>query len=137
MDPRNTDTNAMAFMGDAVYEVYIRRMLIRQGVRGAHRLHNKAVHFVNASAQARALRAISDELSEEEAIIVRRARNHRTATKAKHADPVTYKLSTAFEALLGYLYLSERPARAEHFMERAAILLRGGEEKHGKEKDEK
>lgn len=128
MEAGRADTNAMAFMGDAVYEVFVRRMLIERGITGANKLHRKAVAYVNAAAQAKALKAVFAGLDPDEQTMVRRARNHKTATKARHADPVTYKLSTAFEALIGYLYLDGREERAQQLMEAAVDVIRTEED---------
>ena len=72
-----------------------------------------------ASAQADIIKRLFDELTEEEQKLVKRARNRKTATKAKNADPVTYKWATAFEALIGYLYLAGDDERLEQLMKKA------------------
>ena len=85
-------------------------------------LHNLATRYVKASAQAKIIKSIFDELSEEEQALVKRARNRKYHTKAKNADPVTYKWATAFEALVGYLYLAEDQERLEQIIDRALSL---------------
>ncbi len=127
MDYRNYNSIALAFMGDAVYERFIRERLVRSGSVGADRMHREAVRYVKASAQETALRAMLEELSEDEALVVRRARNHRITSKPKNADPLTYKMATAFEALLGYLYLDGRQARLAELMEKAAGIVENSE----------
>jgi ribonuclease-3 family protein len=86
-------------------------------------MHREAVRYVKAAAQEQSLRALSDELTETEADVVRRARNHKITSKPKNADPVTYKMATAFEALLGYLYLDGQEERLQAVMERAARVI--------------
>jgi len=121
---------ALAFLGDAVYEQFVRERLVRSGAGGGHAdmLHKAAVHYVCAGAQAKAmayLNGLAPEeggLSAEEASLARRARNHRIATKPKNADAAEYKSATAFEALLGYLYLSDRMDRCLEIMEKAAVF---------------
>lgn len=120
---RNMSTDALAFMGDAVYEQSIREMLLRRGIRRADRLHRTATQYVSAPAQARIIRALQEELTEEERIMVKRWRNHKYHSKAKHADPMTYKWATAFEALAGYLYLSGHAQRLDWLFCRAAEII--------------
>lgn len=119
------DTTTLAFMGDAVYEEYVRKYVIESGKRGANKLHGMAVRYVKAQAQAEAVKVMFDGLTEKEQALVKRARNHKSATKAKNADPVTYKWATALEALLGYLYLDGQSERMEQLIERAMAITRG------------
>lgn len=131
MENRDTlymNTTVLAFLGDAVYETYVRRHVIEKGQANADLLHRAAVRFVRADAQAGALKAILDGLTGEEQDLVRRARNKKISTKPKNADPVVYKQATAFEALIGFLYLSQDHARMEEIIS-AAIRL--NEEKKG------
>ena len=80
--------------------------------------------MLRASAQAKIIKTIFDELDEKEQALVKRARNRKSATKAKNADPVTYKWATAFEALTGYLYLTENQDRLSWLMERAIGIVK-------------
>ncbi|MBR5731097.1 MAG: ribonuclease III [Firmicutes bacterium] len=121
-DPAHMNILALAYLGDALYELRVREHVIRaSGVLGADRLHMEGVRFVRAAGQAAALRSMADEgfLTEEETDFVRRAHNHKTATKPKNADPVEYKWATAFEALLGLKHLSGEEERMEQLMRRA------------------
>lgn len=95
---------ALAFVGDSVFDLFIRTMLVGSGKK-VRDLHREAVGYVKASAQAAILERLEPELTQEERDIVRNARNAKVNTVPKHADIMDYHYSTAFEALLGYLYL--------------------------------
>jgi ribonuclease-3 family protein len=116
MSGKSYNTTVLAFMGDAIYEVYVRRKVIGTGQPAADKLHLMAVKYVKAESQAKAIKALYSNLSEEEQALARRARNRKTATKAKNADPVTYKWATAFEALIGHLYLAGETGRMEEII---------------------
>lgn len=126
-EPEKLNVLALAYMGDAVWEQFVRERVISAlpAANRADLLHKKGIHYVNANSQAKVIRQFLDEaiLTDAESDIVRRARNHRTATKAKNADPVVYKWATGFEALLGFLYLSGDRERLSELMNRAAELL--------------
>lgn len=119
------NTTALAFMGDAVYETYVREYLVRTGKVAGNRLHREAVKYVNAEAQSKALRSFLNILTEDELNLVKRARNKRISTKPKNADPIDYKWATAFEAFIGYLYLTEDKSRMEEIIEMAMASVRG------------
>ena len=101
-------TTELAYLGDAVYEVYIRRMILEVYPADAGKSHKAAVKYVAAAGQAAAAKALMAEgfLTEAEERILKRARNHRSMSRPQHADPRDYKLATGFEAVIGYLYLS-------------------------------
>lgn len=126
MDYKTYNSIALAFLGDAVYERFIRERIVRHGSVGADKMHREAVRYVKAAAQEHVLRVMADSLTEDEADVVRRARNHRITSKPKNADPLTYKMATAFEALLGYLYLDGQEERLTEIMERAAQIVEEG-----------
>ncbi|WP_419026507.1 Mini-ribonuclease 3 [Emergencia sp.] len=114
LNPREINTTALAFLGDAVYEIYARKYVMDSGQKNADRLHKEAIKYVCADGQAKAVKSLlKDFLSEEEVSLVKRARNRKTASKARSADAVTYKLATAFEALMGFLYLDGQTQRLE------------------------
>lgn len=119
------NTTVLAFLGDSVYETYVREHVIRKGQVNADLLHRAAVRFVRADAQAFALKAMMEELSEEEQGLVKRARNKKISTKPKNADPVVYKWATAFEALIGFLYLTENHDRMEEIISDAIEIIEG------------
>ena len=114
LNPREINTTALAFLGDAVYEIYARKYVMDSGQQNADRLHKAAIKYVCAAGQAKAVISLmADFLSEEEVGLIKRARNRKTASKARSADAVTYKLATAFEALMGFLYLDGQAQRLE------------------------
>lgn len=123
------NTTTLAFMGDAVYEVYVREKMIQTGVSRADRLHRMTVQYVQASAQEFAVKSMLDGLSEEEHALVRRARNRKPATKAKHASLMTYKWATAFEALIGWLWFRGEKERMEEIIQNAMEWIRSEKEK--------
>ena len=116
LNPKEINTTALAYIGDAVYEIYVREHVLGQDLSdmdknfGAHvdALHKRAIRYVRADGQAKAVKAMLNEgfLGDEEAALVRRARNHKTASKPKNADAMDYKYATAFEALIGFWHLS-------------------------------
>ena len=113
---KRLNTTALAYMGDAVYEVYAREHAIKSGLVNVKKLHLAAVCYVNAESQAKALKAIMHSLSERERDLVRRAKNQKITSKPKNVDPVTYKYATAFEALIGYFHINGNRARMEEII---------------------
>ena len=134
---KKCNTTAFAYMGDAVYEQTVRESLLRReaergGGFNVNDLNRRATSYVKASAQAHVVKIIFDELTEEEQKLVKRARNRKSATKARSADPVTYKWATAFEALVGYLHLAGESERLAWVMERAMEITDCQEPGHEK-----
>ena len=101
----------LAYMGDAVYEKYIREYVIKQGHYNNGMLHKKTIKYVSAKGQCDILNRIEEKLTDEEKDVVRRGRNSNPHSSAKNANIVEYKYATGFEALIGYLYLSEQNER--------------------------
>ena len=122
---RQLNTDVLAYLGDAAYELFIRKLMLEEGRLRENSLHRSATHYVNAHAQADAVRGMLEELTEEEQRIVKRARNHKFHSKAKNADPLTYKWATGFEALVGYLYLTGDEQRLACVMNRAVEIIDG------------
>lgn len=107
----------LAYLGDTVYDLYVRSHLVATGGR-VGKMHRQAIRLVCAHAQAEALVRIQDELTEEEAGIVRRARNvHQSPPK--NADPAEYQRATGLEALIGFLYATGRQERMQQLLEKA------------------
>ena len=106
----------LAFVGDAVYELYVRTRLMKFGSLNVNKLHKLAIKYVKAGAQAQSMHAIIDILSEDEMAVYKRGRNTKSATVPKNADMADYRCATGFEALIGYLYLSEQENRLYEIM---------------------
>ena len=125
MDVKDCSSLTLAYYGDALYEVFIRERVIMAGSSPkVDVLNRKSTRYVNAASQARAVKTMIDEgfLNEEEVTVAKRARNHKTSTKAKNADPVDYKWATALEALIGWLKLTSQENRMTEVMEEAARI---------------
>ena len=110
-DIRTYSPLALAYIGDAVYDLVIRTVVVERGNRSANRLHREAVAYVNARVQARMIDALEDGLTEEELAVYHRGRNAKSYTTAKNASVIEYRKATGFEALCGYLYLLGRQER--------------------------
>ena len=108
---------ALAFLGDAVYELLVREHLSKLGTMPAHILHVKAVKLVKASAQATAVNIIQGSLTEQELSVLKRGRNANSTTVPKNANPAEYRLATGLEALFGYLYLKGEQSRINELFE--------------------
>lgn len=116
LNPKEINTTALAYIGDAVYEIYVREHVLGQDLNGRDKnfgahvdaLHKRAIRYVRADGQAKAVKSMLSEgfLGDEEAALVRRARNHKSASKPKNADAMDYKYATAFEALIGFWHLT-------------------------------
>ena len=106
----------MAFVGDAVYTLFVRTYFCENDKVKSRVLHKKVIDFVKATAQSQALDDIMDILTDYEKDIVRRARNTKVNSMAKHAKMIEYKKSTGFEALLGYLYLTGKQDRLNEIL---------------------
>lgn len=105
-----------AYVGDSVYELFIRTMLTNNSNAKPHKLHIESIKYVKAKAQADILRKINENLTEEEKDIVRRGRNTENHHVAKNANVADYAQSTAFEALIGYLYLTKQDKRLKEIL---------------------
>lgn len=131
MEAREYSPLALAYIGDAVYELAIRTLVMSRGNMQVNKMHKKTASLVKANAQAEFYKVLEEELTGEEKSIYKRGRNAKSATMAKHATMKDYRMATGFEALMGYLYLSGQN-------ERMAKLLGYGLQKLGEiEADEK
>lgn len=106
-DIRSYSPLTLAYIGDGVYELIIRTILVKKGNCPVNRLHKKASSLVKAAAQSAIIEKIEEELTQEEHDIYRRGRNAHSPTMAKHATMADYRRATGFETLMGYLYLKE------------------------------
>lgn len=115
MDINEINAGALAYVGDAIYELIIRKYLISTKLNNVNKLQNEAIKYVSAKAQAKFLDKIIDAniLTKEELSTVSRARNYKPNSKPKNTDIKTYKKATALEALFGMLYLSNNKDRLE------------------------
>ncbi|MDD2435066.1 MAG: ribonuclease III domain-containing protein [Bacilli bacterium] len=109
---------ALAYLGDSVYELYIREYLLNKGIEKVNDLQKASVKYVSARGQAKFLNDMLEQglLTEEELTIVYRARNHKGSSHPKNTDIVTYKYATGLEALIGWLYLENNSSRIDELM---------------------
>lgn len=106
VDVRAYSPLTLAYIGDAVYELIVRSVVVQRSNRAADALHKKSVSYVRAQTQATMIEALADLLTEEETAVYKRGRNAKTYSKAKNASMAEYHRATGFEALAGYLYLT-------------------------------
>lgn len=123
-DIRSFSPLTLAYIGDCVYELIVRTVIVEKGNKQPDKLHREAAGFSKAGTQRKIYEALLDEVTTEEADILKRGKNAHFHTKAKNATVNEYKCATALEALFGYLYLTGN-------MERTLILLQIGLEKCG------
>ena len=108
MDVRTYSPLVLAYIGDAVYEILVRTRVVSHGSMQVNKMHKKSASLVKAETQANLAKLLMDDLTPEESAVYRRGRNARSATMAKHATMIDYRMATGFEALMGYLYLMGR-----------------------------
>ena len=143
-EAKRMNTTALAFIGDAVYEVYVREHVLEFEKKNVDLLHKMAIKYVRADGQALAIKRLMKEgelaldpenagkaegfvLTKEEMSLVRRARNHKSASKPKNADPIIYKWATAFEALVGFMKLTGDTDRMEELIMTSIGIIEGKE----------
>lgn len=119
----------LAYMGDAVFEIFVREKLVREANMPVNKLHRAASALVNATSQSLMIAALEEALTPEERNIFRRGRNAKSNTAAKHAAIADYRRATGFEALLGWLYLQGKQERLKELME-MAVQAAGGIDRH-------
>lgn len=126
MDVNLINVITLAYIGDAVYEVYVREYLIRNGIAKVEELQKEAVKYVSAKSQCKILTYLIDNnlLTDIELDIVKRGRNYKRASHPKNTDIITYKMSSGFEAMIGYLYLNNDRERLNLIMN---YILGGGD----------
>ena len=126
VDLRTYSPLTLAFLGDCVYDIIIRTVVVERGNRAPQGLHKKKSYLVNAKTQKEIIESLQDILTSEEEDIYRRGRNAKSYTTAKNASVGDYRKATGFEALLGYLYLSDN-------MDRVLFLVKEGLKRIGAE----
>lgn len=123
MDTREVNVKTLAYIGDVVYELYIREHVIENSREQVSKLHKKTIKYVSAKAQAKVVAALDNELTDEEKDIIRRGRNAEANTVPKNTDVVTYKIATGFEALIGFLYLEKREDRLKDIINKSIRVI--------------
>ena len=111
VDIRTYSPLTFAYIGDAIYDLIIRTIVVEKGNTSANKLHHQTIKYVSAPAQAQLIESILDQLTEEELAVYKRGRNAKSYTMAKNATVNEYKKATGLEALVGYLYLCDRMER--------------------------
>lgn len=126
----------LAFVGDSVFDLFIRSRLAMKKSESAHKLHVKATAYVKAAAQSKIVGELYDKFTDEEKNVFRRGRNSKSATVPKNADVLDYRRATALEAVLGYLYLLDKKDRLSELLEMAAEVIElEGEGVNGRKND--
>jgi len=124
VDVRTYSPLVLAYIGDAVYELMIRSKVINRGSMQVNKMHKHSAALVKASAQAQMIKTLEEELTEEELAVYKRGRNAKSATMAKNATMIDYRMATGFEALVGWLFLTGA-------YERLVELVSGGLKRSG------
>ena len=124
-DIERMNSSTLAYLGDAVFEVIVREKIVLEKPGDVGRAHHTAVRYVSAAGQALAAKAMiaGGFLTEEEEKIYKKARNHRSMSRPQTADPREYKIATGFEALLGFLYLSDDRQRLREIAAEAVRIV--------------
>lgn len=117
VDIRAYSPLTLAYIGDAIYDLIIRTIVVERANRPANKLHKTVIRYVNAGTQAQMIMALEEELTEEERAVYHRGRNAKSYTSAKNASIADYRKATGLEALFGYLYLQGK-------MDRLLALIR-------------
>ncbi|MDA8233917.1 MAG: ribonuclease III [Clostridia bacterium] len=112
----------LAYVGDAVYELYIRSYLVNKGITKVNELHREAVRYVKATTQSRVLHQLETELQPDEIAVVKRGRNAKSGRAPKNTQVIDYRYSTAFEALIGYMQIKGDRQRLDYILAKAVEL---------------
>lgn len=118
IDIQTVPAQTLAFIGDAVYNVYIRSYLASKSTAKTGALHTLSIKYVSAKGQAKIIDKIMDMLTEEEVSVYKRGRNTSVTSISKHADVIEYKKATGFECLIGYLYVTKNTERLDYIVEK-------------------
>ena len=118
MNVKEINVLVLAYLGDTIYENYVRKYLIGKGIGNVNDLQKESVNYVSAKSQAKYLQEMMDKnfLSDNEITVVKRARNYKTTSHPKNCDIVTYKYATGLESLIGYLDLEGKRDRIDEIM---------------------
>lgn len=122
LDAKMLSPLVWAYVGDSIYEVFIRTYLVNHSNAKPHKLHVESIKYVKAKAQADIIKKLDDFLTDDEKDIVRRGRNTENHHVAKNADIADYAMSTGFEALIGYLYLTKQDERLKEILDKTIEL---------------
>ena len=107
VEPEGYSPLTLAYIGDSIYDLIIKTLVINEGNRQVQKLHQKTSSYVQASAQSKMMRTMQEHLTEEEHAVYKRGRNAKSVSPAKNQSITDYRRATGFEALLGYLYLKK------------------------------
>ena len=122
-DVRSYSPLTLAYVGDVVYDLIIRSVVVERGNRAVNDLHKRTTTYVKAATQARMIEALLPFLSEEEEAVYKRGRNAKSYSTAKNASVADYRKATGFEALMGYLYLSNNTERMLELIKKGIELI--------------
>ncbi len=129
MQPNLMSPLTLAFIGDCIFDLVVRTVVVENGNAPVNKLHRRAAHYVKAPSQMLMLNMIKEELTDDEMAVFKRGRNAKSYTSAKNASITEYRIATGFEALIGYLYLNQQ-------FDRALYLLHLGIERFDKAENE-
>ena len=118
IDMQTISEQTLAFIGDAVYNVYVRSYLASVSTAKAGQLHVMSIKYVSGKGQAQTIDKLMDMLTDEEIAIYKRGRNTNIATVSKNVDVVEYKKATGFECLIGYLYIKREKSRLDEIVKK-------------------
>ncbi|MGI6684288.1 MAG: Mini-ribonuclease 3 [Bacillota bacterium] len=127
LDPETLSSLTLAYIGDAVYELWVRRYLVSKGSHRVNDLHQEAVKYVNAGMQSKLVGLLEPLLDEKEMAVLKKGRNAKSGRQPKNMEMIDYRRATGLEALVGYLYLSNKQERLEVIFLRLTELM---EEEH-------
>ena len=120
MEVEGINTLVLAYLGDSIYEGFVRENLVKSGISNVKELQKKSLDYVSAKSQARIVQKLIDNnfFSDEELTVIKRGRNHKISRHPKSCDAITYRYATAFETLIGYLYLKNKIDRIKEIINR-------------------
>lgn len=123
LDIREYNIKTLAYMGDAIYELYVREYIVKNSREVASKLHKKTIKYVSAKAQEYIINNIYECFTEEEKEIYKRGRNANAHTVPKNTDVVTYKKATGFESVIGYLYFTNQNRRLKDIINQSIRII--------------